>query len=261
MSKLLLYIELIKDKKAPLNYGYMENYKYLCSKIMNSNKMSKTFNLYCDESCHIEHDHKKFMFLGSISCAYPQVKRHCQRIADLKKEHNFYAEIKWSNVSNSKLRFYSDLIDYFFDTDLRFRAIGVEKAKINCTEFGTEYDDFYYKMYYQLLHYRINTMYHYNVYLDIKDTLSAEKVRKLREILNIRFGVFRNIQNIDSKESLLMQLSDLLLGAISYNSNNEEKLNAAKVHLIEKIQRHTNNMNLSATNYSEKLNLFFIDLK
>lgn len=223
--------------------------------------MSKTFNLYCDESCHIEHDHKKFMFLGSISCAYPQVKRHCQRIADLKKEHNFYAEIKWSNVSNSKLRFYSDLIDYFFDTDLRFRAIGVEKAKINCTEFGTEYDDFYYKMYYQLLHYRINTMYHYNVYLDIKDTLSAEKVRKLREILNIRFGVFRNIQNIDSKESLLMQLSDLLLGAISYNSNNEEKLNAAKVHLIEKIQRHTNNMNLSATNYSEKLNLFFIDLK
>lgn len=37
--------------------------------------ISKTFNIYCDESCHLQHDHKKFMFLGSISCAYPQVKR------------------------------------------------------------------------------------------------------------------------------------------------------------------------------------------
>lgn len=144
---------------------------------------------------------------------------------------------------------------------MRFRAIGVEKSKIKCTEYGTEYDDFYYKMYYQLLHYRINTMYHYNVYLDIKDTLSAEKVRKLRNILNIQYGVFRNVQNIDSKESLLMQLADLLIGAISYNSNNSEKLNDAKVQLIEKIKRHTNDMDLCATNYSEKLNLFFIDLK
>ena len=37
--------------------------------------MNKTFNIYCDESCHIENDHKKYMFLGSISSAYPQVKR------------------------------------------------------------------------------------------------------------------------------------------------------------------------------------------
>lgn len=25
---------------------------------------NKTYNIYCDESCHLEHDHKKFMFLG-----------------------------------------------------------------------------------------------------------------------------------------------------------------------------------------------------
>ena len=25
--------------------------------------MNKTFNIYCDESCHIENDHKKYMFL------------------------------------------------------------------------------------------------------------------------------------------------------------------------------------------------------
>ena len=89
--------------------------------------MNKTFNIYCDESCHIEHDHKDYMFLGSVSCAYPQIRRHTKRIAELKRTHNFYAEIKWSNVSMSKIRFYLELIDYFFDTDLRFRAIGIKK--------------------------------------------------------------------------------------------------------------------------------------
>ena len=223
--------------------------------------MNKTFNIYCDESCHVENDHKNFMFLGAVSCAYPQVKRHTKRIDELKKEHNFYAEIKWSNVSMSKIRFYMDLIDYFFDTDLYFRAVGIEKSKIKCDEFGTSYDDFYYKMYYQLLNYKINTFYHYNVYLDIKDSLSARKVRVLRDILNVRYGVFRNVQNIVSKESLLMQLADFIMGAISYNANMKEKTNQAKVMIIDKIKRHANIAGLTATNYSDKLNLFFISLK
>ena len=58
--------------------------------------MSKTFNLYCDESCHIEHDHKPYMFLGSVGCAYNQVKRHTERIKELKDKHKFNAEIKWT---------------------------------------------------------------------------------------------------------------------------------------------------------------------
>lgn len=93
--------------------------------------MNKTFNIYCDESCHIENDGNAFMFFGSISCAYPQVKRHTARIKELKDKHKFNAEIKWSNVSNSKLGFYIELIDYFFDTDLRFRTIDWIKYHID----------------------------------------------------------------------------------------------------------------------------------
>lgn len=223
--------------------------------------MDKTFNIYCDESCHLENDQKMFMFLGSISCAYPQVVRHTKRIDEIKKEHDFYAEIKWTKVSNSKLRFYLDLVDYFFDTDLKFRAIGIDKSKIHNEDFEQTYDDFYYKMYYQLLHYNINTLYNYNVYLDIKDTLSACKVRRLREILNTKWGVFRNVQNIRSYESLLMQLADFLMGAISYNINDIEHKNAAKMQIIEKIKKHAKTHDLGKTNYNDKLNLFFIELK
>lgn len=223
--------------------------------------MDKTFNIYCDESCHIENDHKKYMFLGSINCAYPQVRRHTERIKELKDKHKFNAEIKWSHVSISKLQFYLDLVDYFFDTDLKFRAIGIDKTQIRCDDFNSNFDDFYYKMYYQLLNYKVDTTNHYNVYLDIKDTLSAIKVRRLKDILNVKYGVFRNVQNIRSEESVLMQLADFLMGAISYNANFEQKLNLAKVLILDKISKHANMSNLARTNYSEKLNLFFIDLK
>lgn len=221
---------------------------------------NKTFNIYCDESCHIEHDHKPYMFFGSVSSAYNQVKIHTNYIKELKKKHNFYAEIKWTGVSKSKVHFYMDLVDYFFATDLKFRAVGVEKAKINIEAFNKSYDDFYYTMYYYLLNHNINSLYSYNVYLDIKDTLSANKVNKLKEILNTKFGVFRNVQNIRSHESILMQLTDFMMGAISYLHNDEKKINPAKVQIIEKITHHSNDC-LLKTNYSNKLNLFFIELR
>ena len=216
--------------------------------------MNKTFNIYCDESCHIENDHKKYIFLGSISSAYPQVKRHTERISHLKKKHNFYAEIKWSHVSMSKIQFYLDLIDYFFDTDLRYEAIGVEKSKIQCDD----YDDNYYEMYYRLLTRKKDTLYTYNVYLDIKDTLSAFKVQRLKEILNVKYGVFRNVQTMSSKESTLLQLADFITGALSYEANDDLKHNQAKVQIIEKIKKHCNSLIPEPNTTS---NIFFIDLE
>ncbi|MFA5849799.1 MAG: DUF3800 domain-containing protein [Bacteroidales bacterium] len=220
--------------------------------------LNKTFNIYCDESCHIEHDHKKYMLLGSVSAAYNQVKRHTERIKELKKKYNFYGEIKWSNVSNSQLAFYKDLIDYFFDTDLRYRAVIVKKEQVSTAD----YDTFYYKMYYFLLNHNKNTLYSYNVYLDIKDDLSAIKVNKLKEILNTKFGVFRNVQNIRSHESILLQIADFITGALSYNINDDKKVVVAKLQLIDKIKKHSEQPLDRISSYNEKkLNLFFIELR
>ncbi|MDY0196559.1 MAG: DUF3800 domain-containing protein [Tenuifilaceae bacterium] len=224
--------------------------------------MSKTFNIYCDESCHLENDHKRFMLLGCVSVAYNQVKRHNERINNLKKKHNFYGEIKWTGVSSSQYMFYKELLEYFFDTDIRFRAVVVDKTRVMNDRFAQDFDTFYYKMYYQLLIHRKNSEYSYNVYLDIKDTLSSTKVNKLKDILNTKYGVFRNVQNIHSKESLMMQLTDFLMGAISYELNNDKKRVVAKQHIIDRIKQHSKQTLSSSTNYTEKkLNLFFIELK
>jgi hypothetical protein len=223
---------------------------------MDNQVAKKTFNIYCDESCHLENDHKPFMFLGSICSAYNQVKLHTESITELKKKHHFYAEIKWTSVSLSKIHFYNDLIDYFFASDLSFRIIGIEKAKINYDLYPKSYDEFYYTMYYNLLNHELNNLYTYNVYLDIKDTLSASKVNKLKNVLNTKSGIFRNVQNIRSHESILMQLADFLMGAVSYLHNNNLQQNQAKVQLIEKICDLSSDT-LSGTNCSDKFNLFF----
>ena len=218
--------------------------------------MGKTFNKYCDENCHLENDHKRYMFLGYVSCAYNQVKTHTDSIKDLKASHRFYAEIKWNKVSMSKLKFYLKLVDYFFSSDLKFRAIGIDKAKTHCDDF----DEYYYSMYHNLLIHDINIMHTYNVYLDIRDTLSSYKVKRLKESLNITYGIFRNVQNINSKESLLLQLADFLLGALSYEKNDAKKQNEAKRIILERIKKRANGRWCEGLIDDNEVNTFFIDL-
>jgi len=223
--------------------------------------MNKTFNFYCDESCHLENDGKPYMLISFISVAYNQVALHHSKIKELQKQHHCFTEIKWSKVSKSQYQFYADLIDYFFATDLQFRAIVVDKSKVDNMVHGQSFDDFYYKMYYQLLHHKLNMEYSYNIYLDIKDTLSATKVKRLKDILNIGYSSIRNVQNIRSHESLLMQLTDLLMGAISYFLREEDTV-IAKTKLIDKIKSHSGlSLNQSSPKWKDKFNLFFIDLK
>jgi len=202
------------------------------------------------------------MLLGCVSSAYNQVRRHTERIKNIKVKHNFYGEIKWSNVSTSQYKFYKELLEYFFDTDLRYRAVIVDKPMVNIEDYNGDYDTFYYKMYYYMLNHNKNSLYSYNVYLDIKDTLSANKVNKLNGILNTEYGVFRNVQNIHSRESLLMQIADLITGALAYNLNISDKRVRAKVDLIKLLEKHAFNGLTRNSDYSDKkLNLFFIELK
>jgi len=201
------------------------------------------------------------MVIAYISSAWNQVKLHSQHIYHLREKHHFKGEIKWSKLSESNYVFYSELIDYFFATDLNFRAVIVNKSQIDNEKLGFTYNDFYYRMYYQLLHHKINMEHTYNIYLDIKDTCSYRKNKKLREILNVQYGNIRNLQFIHSHESVLLQLADLIMGALNYNLRGEKKM-IAKLKIIEKIKKHANrSLDCSTPRSSEKFNLFFIELK
>jgi hypothetical protein len=221
---------------------------------------SKTFNFYCDESTHLQNDGMPYMIIAYVSSAYNQLKLHKDSIKRIRAKHKIKGEIKWSNVSGGAYPFYADLIDYFFSTDLNFRSIIVDKSKIDESREGFTYEDFYFIMYYQLLHHKINQGYNYNLFLDIKDTRSHKKLKKLNDILQYNASI-RNCQFIRSHESSFMQITDLLMGAINYKLRGENKV-TAKMKLIEKIESHcTMPMTESTPKSEDKFNLFFIDLK
>ncbi len=96
--------------------------------------MTQVFNIYCDESCHLEHDRQKVMILGAIWCPLETARETAQAIRAIKEKHGLGRdfEIKWTKVSPGKLDFYIDLTDYFFaEPDLHFRALIVaDKNKL-----------------------------------------------------------------------------------------------------------------------------------
>ncbi len=227
--------------------------------------MSKTFNLYCDESTHLIHDGHPYMLLSYISIAYPQIRLAKEEIKAIKRKFNYTEELKWTNVHSATYKVYAELVDWFFMNDLEFRTVVVDKSQIDEKRADYSFNDFYFRMYFQLLHTKVDFQNRYNVFLDIKDTCSGEKLEKMKKIMSYNSSI-GTLQFIPSRESVFIQLADVLMGAINYNlriQKGDVKGNViAKLKLIEKIKRHSNiSLNTTTPLSRNKFNLFFITLK
>lgn len=223
------------------------------------------YNIYCDESCHLVSDGEDIMILGGISIPLEQVQTVNKQIRELKVKHNLNTslEIKWTKVSNGKIGFYKDLVRYFFENPyLSFRGvIATKKRSLDYASFNLTHDSWYYRMYYLLLRHMIQIGNIYKVYVDIKDTQGSEKIHKLQEVLNHSLYDFYNetverVQLIRSHEVEILQLTDLLIGAISY-ANRNKNTSSAKVEIIETIKRLSCRNLIYSSSYNEtKFNLF-----
>ena len=101
----------------------------------------------------------------------------------------------------------------------------------------------YYKMYFVMLKNIFEPSGCYNIYLDIKDTLGASKVSKLHDVLannayDFSREMIQKVQQIQSNESELLQLTDLFIGALSYLHRGLEKSHS-KLTLIDRIRERS----------------------
>jgi len=228
------------------------------------------YNIYCDESCHLENDGNDIMVLGGISCSEGLKRTIFNEIRDIKVKHGLssWFEVKWTKVSDSKADFYLDLVDYFFNNkELFFRGVvATHKKALEHDKYNDgDYNVWYYKMYFTLLAPMIDPHGEYKVFIDIKDTKGGPKVRKLKEVLcnniyDFKSEVIRDIVQINSKESEILQLADLLIGALSYYHRglySGDSSNAGKNKIIEKLTRDYN-IDLSRTTRPKegKFNIF-----
>jgi len=205
--------------------------------------MSETFNIYCDESCHLLNDGKRFMVMGGVWCPMPKTQEMFKKIRAIKLAHglpvNF--EIKWVKVDGFTLKCCMALVDYFcVESNLHFRGIVADKQNLNHTAFGQTHDDWYYKMYFRLLDIILEGGNKYRVYLDVKDSRSGAKITKLHEVLansNYDFdrSMVERVQAVKSDDVELLQLADILIGALQYSKHSTLGDNA-KSKLVKYIQ-------------------------
>lgn len=218
--------------------------------------MNEIINIYSDESCHLENDHHKSMVLGGIYCPISKVKDYSIEIRNIKEKYNINKnqEIKWTKISPSMYNFYTEILDIFLkNDDINFRALKIpNKSIIDHKSYGQNHNDWYYKMYYDMLKQIITPHKEYNIYIDIKDTEGQDKVDELNRILSIptekKSSKILKVQQIRSHESNMLQLADILIGAIGYRDRNPKaNKNSAKLKICKHIE---NKLKISLNNTS-----------
>lgn len=231
------------------------------------------YYIYCDESCHLPNDISDVMVLGAMTCPMELKSQIFREIRDIKKKHNLstWFEVKWTKVSESKIDFYRDLITYFFTNEnLSFRGVVARQKRLldHKKHNNDDYNVWYYKMCYLLLNPLIDPGEKYRIFIDIKDTLGGPRVNKLHEVLcnniyDFKHDVITDINQINSRESEILQLADLLIGTLSYyhrGLNNSPTANEGKKILTRHLTE-TYNIDISRmTKKTErKFNLFIWD--
>jgi hypothetical protein len=230
------------------------------------------FLLYSDESCPLEHDGNDVMAIGFIYCPQKLKGKIFKDLRELKVKHGIdsWTEIKWTKVTRGKIDYYKELIDYFYNTEeigLRI-LLANGKTKLDHDKYNDgKYINWYYKMYYFLLNKVIDENYKYFLLFDQKEKETLYRLKEVKRRLITHknaYSIHKNfdfdIKQINSKESELMQMLDLFLGAVTYRNRNLYKRNTEKNikdEIIEYMEtKYLYKLNEKTMPYESKFNLF-----
>ncbi len=223
--------------------------------------------VYCDESRHEHASGDRFMAIGSLWV--PREKKYTLNVElrRLLEANGLRSEIKWSKTSASKLESYKKVVDFFFDRDdLLFRVIVVEHGKVDAAQYhGGDRELGFYKFYYEMLVKWLEPSNEYLILLDFKKNKGADRYATLRMFLERKLrgqAWITDLTVIDSAQSPLAQLADVLTGAVAATWCGLRD-GSAKESLAHHIARKDNRHSLRVPNAGPgrcKVNIFRIDL-
>jgi hypothetical protein len=226
--------------------------------------------VYCDESrpelfTTRKHADYIYMLIGSIWLPIEKRNDIKKKVRTIREAHSTFGEIKWNNVSPSKINFYKDLVNLFLDEsdNVRFRCIVIDSSSVNLKHYHEGDAELgFYKFYYQLLHHWIKEGNQYFIFTDTKTTRFKHRLKELHKILRRSnlFAEINNLQAIPSKESTLIQLADLFTGAVGYCAH-RLRSSSAKNEIVSLLsERLKRSPDTSTTRDSVKFNVFRIRL-
>ncbi len=227
------------------------------------------FDVYCDESrpdlfASTKPD-ARFMVIGSLWLQAADREEFKTAIHALRDNHRVGGEFKWQKASPSRVGFYKDLVKWFLEMGerLRFRCIAVEHKQVNLVRYHESDQELgFYKFYYQMLHHWIMDFNDYVVFCDAKKNHDSTRLKVLRRCLdasNLSSQV-RNVQAIQSSESVLIQLADVLTGMAGARLNKDLRRGSTKKELVDFVESQLGRRVAHTAKAEQKFNVFVIDL-
>ena len=189
------------------------------------------YDIYCDESRQdllvnkeMISENNKYSCIGGILVSRSKRNELKNKIKKLKEKHSVFGELKWGTVSENKIEFYKEIIDLFFEfkEEVLFRTVVINSVDVDNKMFNNDDAELgYYKFYYQLIYHWIeltgDSQSIYYIYTDFKTNKVNNRLEVMRGLLNmVCISYIKLIQAINSKESEILQMQNILMGAVGY---------------------------------------------
>jgi len=225
------------------------------------------YAVYCDESRHSEGPGAKYAVIGGLWIDAEYRDAFSRQIKGLRKDGKITGEVKWSKVSRLKQDAYLSLIEAFFANEhAYFRAIIVNQNSVDYDRHEGDKELGFYKFYYEMLEKWILPGNSYTILLDFKNNQKTGRLTALKKCLYnygaVRDAIIHELAPIDSEQSQIAQLCDLLTGAVAADANGI-KYGTAKHSFVDALTKHRGRAPLSAPSWSpavSKFNVFRIAL-
>jgi len=200
--------------------------------------------IFCDESRQCS---ERYMALGGVIVDDDKIKTFNGTLQKFKDDNGISAELKWQKVSKSFLEKYIGFTSHLFaltnTNTAHFRCIIIDTHQINHKKYNQNDKELgFYKFYYQLLlncfivpelesnksiEFHIRLDYRTTKYslTDLKDILNAGIKKKVK----VDNNVVKSLEPMDSQKSPVLQINDVILGAIGYQKNGFHLLEGASL--------------------------------
>lgn len=204
--------------------------------------VKKQYLIYADES---RRKGKYFSnFYGGALIDYKDLEKLNKKIITKKEELGLFQEVKWTKVTEQYLDKYIELIDYYFEfiklNKIKIRIMFRQNAMVPQQLTREQEEKEYFLLYYQFIKHAFGIDYCnpndkdqviLKMYFDkLPDTKKKNKEFKGYIYALNDFFVINNVHiynediaEVDSKDHVILQCMDIILGAMNFKLNNMDK--------------------------------------
>lgn len=198
----------------------------------------KEFILFCDESDRRGRYYSNFY--GGVMVGSSHYQRITNRLNEKKADLNLYQEVKWEKVTDQYLDKYDELIHCFFEEvargNLRVRVMFRQNAHLPKGLSREQVDWEYYLLYYQFVKHAFGLEHaSENIRLRLYFDQFPDTAEKSEQFKGFLLGLTKakkwqainikkeDITEVNSRDHVLLQCLDIVLGAMSFRLNDKHK--------------------------------------